>query len=129
MRWQLLIPNMVILNPKTRRATKPPAAPATSVSAVVGIIFAGEPCNRIFAVRAGAEYHRAQTQFQSNPDDPAAAWQFARVCFDFTDFVTTNARRAELANQGIAACRQLLACESNSTPVHYYLAVDSRVRR
>src|ERR1039458_593480 len=122
MRWQLLIPNMAFLNSRTRRATKGGLAAAIFLSAAVGIIFADESRNPIFAGRAGAEYHRAQTQFQSNTNDPAAAWQFARACFDFTDFVTNNARRAELANQGIAACRQLLACESNSTPVHYYLA-------
>ena len=123
-RWQLLIPNMAILNPKTRRATKGGLAAAIFLSAVVGIIFAGESRNTIFAGRAGAEYHRAQTQFQSNTNDPAAAWQFARACYDFNDFVMNNAGCATLANQGIAACRQLLACESNSAPVHYYLAIE-----
>ena len=117
---------MAILNPKTktRRATKGGLAAAIFLSAVVGIIFAGESRNTIFAGRAGAEYHRAQTQFQSNTNDPAAAWQFARACYDFNDFATNNAGRATLANQGIAACRQLLACESNSVPGHYYLAIE-----
>ena len=115
---------MAILNPKTRRATKGGLAAAIFLSAVVGIIFAGEPRNQIFAVRAEAEYHRVQTQFQSNTNDPVAAWQFARACFDFNDFVTNNAGRATLASQGIAACRQLLARESNSVPGHYYLAIE-----
>ena len=124
MRWQLLIPKMAILNSKTRRATKGGLAAAIFLSAGVGIVFAGEPRNPIFAGRAEAEYHHAQTQFQSNTNDPAAAWQFARACFDFNDFVTNNAGRATLANQGIAACRQSLACESNSAPGHYYLAIE-----
>src|ERR1035441_9825361 len=124
MQWQPLIQSIVVHNPRPRRATKGGRAAAIFLSAGVGIIFAGESRNTIFAVRAGAEYHRAQTQFQSNTNDPAAAWQFARACFDFTDFVTNNAGRAELANQGIAACRQLLACESNSVPGHYYLAIE-----
>ena len=81
--------------------------------------------NPIFAARAEAEYHRAQTQFQSNTNDPAAAWQFARACFDFADFATNNTERAALASQGIAACRQSLARESNSAPGHYYLAMNS----
>ena len=115
---------MAYLNSRTRRATKGGLATAIFLSAVVGIIFADESRNTIFAGRAETEYHRAQTQFQSNTNDPAAAWQFARACFDFTDFVTNNAGRAELANQGIAACRQLLACESNSAPGHYYLAIE-----
>jgi tetratricopeptide (TPR) repeat protein len=88
------------------------------------MLFAGEPRNPIFAGRVEAEYHRAQTQFQLNTNDPAAAWQFARACYDFNDFVTNNAGRATLANQGIAACRQSLARESNSAPGHYYLAIE-----
>jgi tetratricopeptide (TPR) repeat protein len=94
------------------------------LSAAVGIVFADDSRNLIFAGRAEAEYHRAQTRFQSNTNDPAAAWQFARACFDFTGFVTNNAGRATLANQGIAACRQSLARESNSAPGHYYLAIE-----
>jgi tetratricopeptide (TPR) repeat protein len=89
-----------------------------------GTLFAGESRHPVFAARAGAEYHRAQTQFQLHTNDPAAAWQFARACFEFNDFVTNNAGRAELAGQGIAACRQLLARESNSAPGHYYLAIE-----
>ena len=89
-----------------------------------GTFFAGESRHPVFAARAGAEYHRAQTQFQLHPNDPAAAWQFARACFEFNDFVTNNAGRAELAGQGIAACRQSLARESNSAPGHYYLAIE-----
>ena len=118
---------MAFLNSRTRRATKGGLgglAAAIFLSVMVGIIFAGEPQNQIFAGRAAAEYHRAQTQFQSNTNDPAAAWQFARACYDFNDFATNNAGRATLANQGIAACRQLLACESNSAPGHYYLAIE-----
>ena len=124
MRWQLLIPKMAIINSRTRCATKGGLAAAIFLSAGVGIVFAGEPLNPIFAGRAGAEYHRAQTRFQSNTNDPAAAWQFARACFEFNDFATNNAGRAELANQGIAACRQLLARKSNSAPGHYYLAIE-----
>ncbi|MGO9587457.1 MAG: hypothetical protein ACLP2Y_14790 [Limisphaerales bacterium] len=124
MRWQLLIPTMGILNPKAR-----PTVPGRGVAvfflfAGVGIVFAGETNNPIFARRAEAEYYHAQTQFQSNPNDPAVAWQFGRACFGFTDFVTNNAGRATLANQGIAACRQSLARESNSAPGHYYLAIE-----
>jgi len=115
---------MAILNPRTRHPAPGRWATALFLSAVVRIIFAGESRNQIFADRAGAEYHRAQTQFQSNTNDPAAAWQFARACFDFNDFATNNAGRATLANQGIATCRQLLARESNSAPGHYYLAIE-----
>ncbi|MGA3144251.1 MAG: hypothetical protein ABSF10_14685 [Verrucomicrobiota bacterium] len=115
---------MAILNFNTRCRVKGRGVAAFFLFAGIGIIFADEPRNPIFAGRAEAEYRRAQTQFQSNTNDPAAAWQFARACFDFNDFVTNNAGRATLANQGIAACRQSLARESNSAPGHYYLAVE-----
>jgi tetratricopeptide (TPR) repeat protein len=115
---------MEILNSRTGPAARGKRVAALFLFAGVGIVFAGEPRNPIFAARAGAEYHRAQTQFQSNPNDPAAAWQFARACYDFNDFATNNAGRAELAGRGIAACRQLLARESNSAPGHYYLAIE-----
>src|SRR5208283_759824 len=124
MRWQLLIPKMEFLNSRTRCAVLGKWLAVLFLLAGGGMLFAGEPCNPIFAARAEAEYHRALTQFQSNTNDPAAAWQFARACFDFNDFVTNNAGRATLANQGIAACRQLLARESNSAPGHYYLAIE-----
>lgn len=115
---------MAILNSNPRGMAGGRRMAALFIFAGMGIIFAGETDNPIFARRAGAEYHRAQAQFQSNTNDPAAAWQFARACFDFNDFATNNAGRATLANQGIAACRQSLARESNSAPGHYYLAIE-----
>jgi hypothetical protein len=118
MRWQLLIPKMGILNHRTRRL-----AVTLGLLAAGGMAFAGEATNGVFAARAEAEWHRAQTQFQLHPDD-AAAWQLARACVKFNDFATNNAGRAELANQGMAASRQSLARESNSAPGHYYLAIE-----
>jgi tetratricopeptide (TPR) repeat protein len=115
---------MANLNPKIRGATRGPLVAALFLSAAVGIIFADESRDPIFAGRAGAEFHRAQTQFQLHTNEPAAAWQFARACYDFNDFATNNTGRAELASRGIAACRQLLARESNSAPGHYYLAIE-----
>jgi hypothetical protein len=115
---------MAILNPKTRGATKGRLAAVILLPAAVGIVFAGESRNPIFAGRAETEFHRAQTQFQSNTNEPAAAWQFARACYDFADFATNNTARAALAEQGIAACRQLLTHEPKSAPGHYYLGMN-----
>ena len=115
---------MAILNPKTRGATRGWMVAAILLSAVAGMVFAGESLNPVFAGRAGAEFHRAQTQFQSHTNDSAAAWQFARACYDFADFATNNADRAALAELGIAAGHQLLAREPKSAPGHYYLAMN-----
>ena len=80
--------------------------------------------NSIFAARAEMEFHRAQAWFQSDTNDPAAAWQFARACFDFADFATNDTQRADVARQGIGACRELLARDTNCAPGHYYLAMN-----
>jgi len=124
MQRQLLIPRMDILNSRTGSAARGAWMAAFLFFAGAGIVFAGEPHPPAFAVRAGVEYRRAQIQFQLHPNDPAAAWQFARASYELNDFVTNNAGRADLAEQGIAACRQLLARESNSAPGHYYLAIE-----
>jgi len=79
--------------------------------------------NSLFAVRAENEFHRAQAQFQSAPNNSTNAWNFARASFDFCEVTTNNTQRAEIAKLGIAACRQLLARESNSAPGHYYLGM------
>jgi tetratricopeptide (TPR) repeat protein len=89
-----------------------------------GIVLADEAQDKIFAARAEAEFQRAQKQFQSDTNNSTNAWQFARACYDFADFATNDDERASVANQGIAACRQLLAREPKSAPTHYYLAMD-----
>jgi len=124
MRWQLLIPRMAIVNCRCRGCAAGLRWALLLVLAGGGNLFAGDATNRIFAARAEAEWQRAQAQFQRQTNDPAAAWQFARACFELNDFVTNNAGRASLADQGIAACRQLLARDSNSVPGHYYLGIE-----
>jgi hypothetical protein len=124
MRWQLLIPKMEILNSKTRAFAIASAAAVLGLVAGGSALIAGEPAGRIFAARAEAEWRRAQTQFQLHTNDSTAAWQLARAAFKLNDFITNNAGRAELAGQGIAACRQLVAREPGSAPGHYYLALE-----
>jgi tetratricopeptide (TPR) repeat protein len=87
-------------------------------------LFAGTETNQIFAQRAAAAFHQAQIQFQSNTNDPATAWQFARTCYDWADFATNDAGCAAIAREGIAASRALLARNANSAPGHYYLAMN-----
>ena len=78
----------------------------------------------VFASRAGAEFHRAQIRFESATNDPAAAWQFARACFDFADFATNDIWKAEIAQQGIAACRMAITNNPALTPARYYLGMN-----
>lgn len=94
--------------------------PLAGATAVLG----GDAQTNVFGIRAGAEFQRAAIQFQSKTNDSVAAWQFARAAFDFADFATNDTERAAIAKQGIAACRKLLARETNSAPGHYYLAMN-----
>jgi hypothetical protein len=93
-------------------------------SGVVTAAVAQPSNNPVFAARAEAEFHRAQIQLQSNTNDFAAAWHFARACFDFADFATNETERAAIAVRGIAASRQLLAHQPKSAPGHYYLGMN-----
>ncbi|MFZ1073161.1 MAG: hypothetical protein WAO21_06960 [Verrucomicrobiia bacterium] len=110
--------------------TKSPSGAARNLIVLLFLFgFAGvaaaQPANNpVFAGRAEAEFHRAQIEWQSNTNDFAAAWHFARACYDFADFATNDAERAAIAVQGIAASRQLLARQPKSAPGHYYLAMN-----
>lgn len=115
---------MATFNSKPGRAVKWKFAAAFFLFAAAGIALADDAQNQIFAARAETEFLRAQIQFESNTNNPDAAWQFARACFNYADFATNKTERAALAGQGIAACRQLLARDTNSAAAHYYLGMN-----
>jgi hypothetical protein len=114
---------MATFNSKTRRAMECGLVAATCIFAA-GIVFADEAQDKIFAARAEMEFHRAQIQFQSDTSNSTNAWQLARACYDFADFATNDTGRADIASQGIAACRQIIAREPKIAAAHYYLAMD-----
>lgn len=90
---------------------------------IPGWLFAGGGWNGEFVQRAAAAFNRAQARYRSQIDDPVAAWQFARACYDWADCATNKTQRATIAKEGIAACRQALVF-TNSAPAHYYMAMD-----
>ena len=69
-------------------------------------------------------FYQAQARFNKNADDPEAAWRFGLACFDWADLAESNSRRAEIAEQGIAACRQALKHDPKLVPAHYYLGLN-----
>lgn len=77
----------------------------------------------VFATRAETAFDRARAQYESDSNNPVAAWQFARTCYDWADWATNKTRRAAIAREGITACRRALLF-TNSAPCHYYLAMD-----
>jgi hypothetical protein len=96
----------------------------TAAILLAAAVFGQAVVNRIFADRAAKEFYRAQTLWQSAPENSTNAWNFARTAFDFCTYATNAAQRAEIARAGIDACRRLLARERNSAPGHYYLAMN-----
>lgn len=118
---------MATFNSLSARAAKGwPIAVFFIFLAAAAMVFASQDgvANAIFAPRARAEYHRTQARFQADADNATNAWDFARACYDIADFATNATERALLANQGIDACRQLVARTPKSAPAHYYLAMN-----
>jgi tetratricopeptide (TPR) repeat protein len=114
---------MATFNSRPRRALFPPAVAAILMTAA-GFLFADEVPWNISAAFAKKEFERAQGQFQSDVNNPTNASQFARAAFDYAEFSTNDTQRAALANQGIAACRTLVAGEPRLAAGHYYLAMN-----
>jgi len=94
----------------------------------LGLFAAGWLClgeeSSAFAKRAEQNYQEARKKFQTHTNDAEAAWQFGRACFDWADFAKKDAQREAIANQGIAACRRVVARDPKSAPGHYFLAMD-----
>jgi hypothetical protein len=71
-------------------------------------------------------FEEAKRKHESNLKDVEATWQFARATFDLADVATGKSERAEIAQQGIAACNQAL--EKTTPPdcaaLHYYLGLN-----
>jgi hypothetical protein len=74
--------------------------------------------------RAEKVYLSTQAKFLSAPTNAEAAWQFGRATFDWAEYATSDKQRAGIAQQGIAACRQLIERQPESAPGHYYLAMN-----
>ena len=77
-----------------------------------------------FAARARDIFARAQKRRLAEPTNAVAAWEFARACFDRAEYATNDTERVIVADQGIAACRRLLARQTGSAPAHYYLGMN-----
>ena len=80
--------------------------------------------NGALALRAQQAFTRAQKEFDAHPDVATNAWQLGRVTYDWADLATNAQQRADVAQIGIDACRQLLARDPTKAPAHYYLARD-----
>ena len=76
------------------------------------------------AARANRLYWEADARYKKEPKNVEAAWQFGRACFDAAEFSTNSTERAQIAEQGIAACKQALSQNRDLAVAHYYLGMN-----
>ncbi len=91
---------------------------------LIGCSAAAAETNRVFYLRAEAAFHRAEKNFSSPTNFPAAALELARTSFDFTELATNTTQCAEIAKRGIGVCRTWLARDPQAGAAHYYLAMN-----
>lgn len=84
----------------------------------------GVLANSSFAARAEQVFLASRTLFQNQKTNAATAWQFGRACFDWADFAKDNEQRAQVAEEGIKACRRSLTLAPSLAAGHYYLAMN-----
>jgi len=104
-------------------------APSFAFFAVAAVTALGQPTTNVisngqFASRAKQAYVFAQKEFATNTHNANAACQLGRASYDWAVFATNAEQRAGIAQTGIAACREVLASDSQSAPGHYYLAMN-----
>jgi tetratricopeptide (TPR) repeat protein len=77
-----------------------------------------------FADQARQQYEQAKQNYKMNPGKAEAAWRFGRACFDWAEYAQSKKKRAEIAEEGIAACRKAVEKAPESAAAHYYLALN-----
>lgn len=82
------------------------------------------PAQNESTVRVRNLYREADARYKKEPRNVEAAWQFGRACFDLAEFSTNSTERAEIAEQGIAACKQALSQNREVATAHYYLGMN-----
>ena len=91
--------------------------------AFAGTLSARTAQEDIFATHAQAAYKRAQAEYWTQINNPAAACEFARTCYNWADFATNKSELGAIAQDGIAASRRALLF-TNSAAAHYYLGLN-----
>lgn len=83
-----------------------------------------KPAHERFARRAERLYRETRSRLEQAPTNNTAAWQFGRACFDWAEFATNDTQRADIARQGIAACRTAVARDTHLAAAAYYLGMN-----
>jgi len=78
-----------------------------------------------FAAYVKQSFQQAKARYQAAPNQAEAAWPSGRACFGLAELATNKTQRAALAEEGISACRQGSARQSDSAAAYYYLGMSS----
>ena len=82
------------------------------------------PADETPAARTRRAYREAQAAFLKSPDSLETGWGLGRACFDWAEFAQDPRQRAEIAQEGIAACRGALVKKWSLAPAHFYLGLN-----
>ena len=69
-------------------------------------------------------YREAKADYRKKSNSEKVAVRFGEACFDWADFAENDSQRAGLAEEGIAAMRELLLTHQNSPGGLYYLGLN-----
>ena len=102
------------------------AALAVGVSAQAQVAPADPkpPGDAQFAKQAEKAFDEAKSRYDAESNNIQASLGLARTSYDWADYVTTDAKRAKIAETGMAASRRALQTDSNNVGGHYYLAMN-----
>ena len=77
-----------------------------------------------FSESARVAYEHALSSYHLDPKNTTNAIELARTAFDWAGFATSKGARAQIATQGIQACRRLILEHPEMAAAHYYLAMN-----
>ena len=69
-------------------------------------------------------YGVARTNYLTNTGNTTSAWKFAEACFEWAEFARDSDKRAELAQEGIAAAKFATEMAPNDAAGHFFLAMN-----
>lgn len=72
----------------------------------------------------GKNFEQIRRRFQADTNNVELAWQFGRACYDMSTLQKDSSRQAEIAEEGVAACRGAVARKPDSVQAHYYLGMN-----
>lgn len=104
-----------------------PARPAVRILAWAGLwLLSALSClaSTNWAQLTYTDYLARHAAYRLAPTNSETAWQFLRASFDWAEYATNDAQRAEIAEIGIAAGRRLVSQNTNLAASHYYLAMN-----